>query len=229
MSPDEATVALYKYLHKHGSKSTLEEIQRFVEAGARLRDIETLYGPPLLYTLSLLCSIDILKYLIEKGGIDWSYKKGHFQYYFEDAPQLHYICIMYNTFKNQLLHVWHYCKGSYKIIDYELIHIYEKSGYTFDTYKRWLYRTHIDNTEFKDYKKEAIERQQHFGDYPLQVCKLFGVTPEQLEDGIPELPEHMYKHSLLPKENKLYCWNNFMEDPPSYYYTTSDDESSDTE
>jgi hypothetical protein len=229
MTPDEATVELYKYMHKHRSSSTLEEIQRFVEAGARLRDIETLYGPPLLYALNCLCNIDVLKYLIEKGGIDWSYKKGHFQYYLEDAPQLHHVSIMYNTFWNELLHMWHYCKGSYKIVDYELIRIFERNGYTIETYKRWLYRTHIDNTEFRDYKKEAIERQTLYGDYPLQVCMLFGVTPEQLEDGLPDLPEHTNKHSLLPKEDKPYCWNNFMKNPPFYYYTTSDEESSDTE
>ena len=48
MTPDEATVELYKYMNKQGTNSRLNDIQKFVEAGARLRDIETLYGPPLL-------------------------------------------------------------------------------------------------------------------------------------------------------------------------------------
>lgn len=230
MTPDEATIELYKYIYKNHRNSTVEGIQPLVEAGARLRDIETLYGPPLLHALSSKCSIPVLKYLIEKGGIDWNYKKGHFQYYLEDAPQLHHISIMYNTIRNELLHLWHYCKGSYIIVDYELIHTYESNGQSKEKYNKRLYRTHIDNTEIKDYKKEAIKLQQEFGDYPLQVCELFGVTSEELENGIPELPENTYDTSLLPKEDKSYCWNDLMDDPPWWYSPYgSDEESSDTE
>jgi hypothetical protein len=230
MTPDEATIELYKYIYKNHWNSTVEGIQPFVEAGARLRDIETLYGPPLLYALSSKCSIPVLKYLIEKGGIDWNYKKGHFRYYLEDVPQLHHVSIMYNTIRNELLHLWHSCKGSYTIVDYELIRTYEWNGYSKEKYNKRLYRTNIDDTEIKDYKKEAIKLQEKFGDYPLQVCELFGVTPEELENGIPELPENTYDKSLLPKEDKSYCWNHIMEKKPSWYYSSdSDTESSDTE
>ncbi len=60
MTPDEATVELYKCIDKNGKTTSLEEVQRYVEAGARLRDVETLYGPPLLYALRNRCRPPVL-------------------------------------------------------------------------------------------------------------------------------------------------------------------------
>jgi hypothetical protein len=218
MTPDEATVELYKYMHKHGSNSKLEEIQRFVEAGARLRDIETLYGPPLLYALECLCNIDILKYLIEKGGIDWSYKKGYYRYYFEDIPQIQYTLIIYNTLKNQLIHLWHFCKGSHVIDDYVLEFMFKSHGYMEEQYDRYLYRTHIDCTIPVNYKEMVSQRQEKYGSYILKVCKLFDITSEELESSVPELPDHLFDITLLPAEDKPYCWNTLMYEPVGYAY-----------
>jgi hypothetical protein len=219
MTPDEATVELYKYMHKHGASSALEEIQRFVEAGARLRDIETLYGTPLLYALKCMCNIPILNYLIEKGGIDWSYKKGHYEYYFEDYPQLYYIPILYNSFRNVLIGVWHFCKGSHRIHDYVLEFIFKYHGYTENDYKRYLYRNNLDNNVPVDHRKIALERQEMFKDYIYQVCELFGVTPEELDTWYPDLPDQPFDISLLPAEDKPYCWNDLMEEPVGYAYS----------
>lgn len=218
MTPDEATVALYKYMNKHRTNSKLEDIQPLVEAGARLRDIETLYGPPLLYALVCLCNIDILKYLIEKGGIDWSYKKGYYRYYLEDIPQIEYTVILYNTLKNQLLSLWHFCKGSHVLDDYVLEYMFKLHGYTEEQYDRYLYRTHIDCTIPVNYKKVALQRQEKYGSYILKVCELFGVTSEELESSVPELPDNLFDITLLPAEDKPYCWNTLMYEPVGYAY-----------
>jgi hypothetical protein len=218
MTPDEATVELYKYMNKQGTNSKLNDIQKFVEAGARLRDIETLYGPPLFYAIECLCNIDILKYLIEKGGIDWSYKKGYYKYYFEDNPQIQYTLIIYNTLKNQLIDLWHFCKGSHVHDDYVLEFMFKSHGYVKDQYNRYLYRTHIDCTIPVNYKEVAIQRQETYKDYILKVCELFGVTPEELETSVLELPDNLFDITLLPAEDKPYCWNTLMYEPVGYAY-----------
>jgi hypothetical protein len=218
MTPDEATVELYKYIHTHGSKSRLNDIQKYVEAGARLSNIETLYGPPLLYALNCLCDISILKYLIEKGGIDWSYKKGHYEYYFEDYPCIQFIPILYNTFQNALLQLWHFCKGSHDLDDNVLEFIFKSHGYKEEEYKNYLYNSHLDCTVPVNYKKVALQRQETYNEYILQVCELFGVSPENLETGVLELPDHPFDITLLPAEDKPYCWNTLMDKPVGCKY-----------
>jgi hypothetical protein len=57
-------------------------------------------------------------------------------------------------------------------------------------------------------------REYMYGEtYLEEVCELFGVTPEELENGILDLPDSIFDISLLPKEDKPYCWNHFMDRP----------------
>jgi hypothetical protein len=226
MTPDEATVELYKYIYENEHNTTLEDVQRYVEAGARLRDIETLYGPPLLLALYSKCRIPILKYLIEKGGIDWSYKKGKYMFYSEMEPAITLISITYNTFMNELIHTWHFCKGGRKADNQELMNIYRAKKVPKEECKNIVFRYPYEVDEYyndEDFCKELNQmyearcnriRKQYGGEeYARQVCELFGVTPEELEDGILELPEKYYDISLLPKEDKPYCWNMHINEP----------------
>ena len=224
MTPDEATVELYKCIYENEHNTTLEDVQRYVEAGARIRDIETLYGPPLLFALEQMCKPSILKYLIEKGGIDWSYKKGYYLYHFEMDPPIYFISISYNTYMNQLIHMWHNCKGSFNADNQELMNIYRDNNISEDKYKDMLYKP-IDeylnhNTDdYQLYKTRHDTILQQCGEtYAEQVCDLFGVTSEQLENGILELPEKSYDITLLPPEDKPYCWNYLIDKPVGHAF-----------
>jgi hypothetical protein len=225
MSPDEATIELYKYMYYGREKATLEDVQRYVEAGARLRDIETLYGPPLLLALYSKCKIPILKYLIEKGGIDWSYKKGKYMFYSETEPTITLLSITYNTFMNELIHTWHFCKGSRKADNQELMNIYRANKVPEEKYRYMLYQYPVEVDEYYDeefckelnlmYEARCDRIHNQYGGeaYARKVCTLFGVTPEKLEYGILELPEKDFDISLLPKEGKPYCWNENIDKP----------------
>ncbi len=224
MTPDEATVELYKCIFKNRENTALEDVQRYVEAGARLRDIETLYGPPLLFALESTCKIPILKYLIEKGGIDWSYKKGYYLYHFEMEPPVYFISISYNTYMNQLIHMWHNCKGSFNAKNQELLNIYQDNNISEDKYKDMLYKPideylNYDIEIYELYKARHETILQECGEtYAEQVCALFGVTQDELENGSIELPNKSYDTSLLPAEDKPYCWNNLMDKPVGHAY-----------
>ena len=235
MTPDEATVELYKCIYENEHNTTLEDVQRYVEAGARLRDIETLYGPPLLFALEQMCKPSILKYLIEKGGIDWSYKKGKYMFYSETEPIITLLSISYNTFRNGLIHMWHFCKGSRKADNQELMNIYRANKVPEETYKNMVFRYpyKVDeeyDTEYYDeeFCKELnlmhegrcnrIRRQYGGESYARAVCELFGFTAEELEDGILELPEKDYDRTLLPAEDKPYCWNEYIDKPVGHAF-----------
>jgi len=215
MTPDEATVALYKCMYYNEHKTKLEEVKQYVEAGARLRDIETLYGPPLLCALENMCPITVLNYLIEKGGIDWSYKKGGYLHYSEDDPWFEIMCIKYHTYRNELIRLWHYCKVTYKELNQELVNMFKIHDISEELYKNHL--MHVPKKEdsdielYEEYSGLRNARRHRYGEtYPEEVCKLFGVTPEELENGILDLPDSIFDISLLPKEDKPYCWNHFM-------------------
>ena len=230
MTPDEATVALYKCMYYNKDKSTLEEVKRYVEAGAYLRDIETLYGPPLLCALENLCRPPILKYLIEKGGIDWSYKKGKYTFYSEIEPTITLVYITYNTIQNELIHLWHFCKGSRKADNQVLLNFYRVNKYPKENWKYKLFRypVEVDEHYDEDFCREInlahegrckhIYEQYGGESYAREVCELFGVTPEELEDGILELPEKTYDISLLPAEDKPYCWNEYIDTPVGHAF-----------
>jgi hypothetical protein len=218
MTPDEATVALYKCIYNNHSNTTLEDVKKYVKAGARLRDIETLYGPPLLCALENRCSPPILKYLIKKGGIDWSYKKGRYIEYAEDEPWFEIECITYHTFKNELIRLWHYCKVTYKVLNQELINMFKIHNIPEEKYKEHLIMVptkYEGDPELYDiYLSICKERKYRYGEtYLEEVCDLFGVTPEELENGILELLDSIFDTSLLPKEDKPYCWNHLMDIP----------------
>jgi hypothetical protein len=216
MTPDEATVALYKCIDKNDRDTTLEDVKRYVEAGARLRDVETLYGPPLLHALNNLCKIPILKYLIEKGGIDWSYKKGRYIEYAEDEPWFYIDCITYHTFKNELIRIWHYCNVTFKVLNQELINMFKIHAIPEEKYKEYLLKVPTEYDEdvgfYDDYMSICKGRKYRYGEtYLEELCELFSVTPEELENGILELPDSIFDTSLLPVEDKPYCWNHVMD------------------
>jgi hypothetical protein len=231
MTPDEASVALYKCMYYNRQYTSLEEVQQYVEAGARLRDIETLFGPPLLCALNSMCKPPILKYLIEKGGIDWEYKKGKYTFYSEVEPTITLLYITYNTILNELIHMWHFCKGSYKADNQVLRAFYRINKITDEkyNYKYKLFRYPFEVDEYYDEEfckelnivhEERCKRiRETYGEtYAQEVCELFGITPEELEDGILELPEKTYDKTLLPAEDKPYCWNNYMHKPVGYAF-----------
>jgi hypothetical protein len=216
MTPDEATVALYKCIYHNERNTTLEDVQRYVEAGARLRDIETRYGPPLLWALCNMCSPPILKYLIEKGGIDWTYKKGRYISYSEDEPWFYIDCITYHTYKNELIRTWHFYRLTYKDINQELINMFKIHNIPEHRYKKHLATipSKDDEESYYSYTCLCNTRKQLCGEgYLEQMCELFGVTPDELENGILDLPDKMFDMSLLPKEDKPYCWNHSMDNP----------------
>ena len=249
MTPDEATVELYKCIHKNGKNTSLEDVQRYVEAGAHLRNVETLFGPPLLCALEHLCKPPILKYLIEKGGIDWEYKKGKYTFYSETEPTITLVYITYNTIRNELIHLWHFCKGSRKADNQILTAFYRINKITDKKYnykyKLFRYPFEVDEYYDEEYCKELNMmhearcnriRIQYGGEaYAREVCELFSLTPEELEDGVLELPEKTYDKSLLPAEDKPYCWNNYMDKPVGYafhelfIFPDSENEESDAE
>jgi len=235
MTPDEATVALYKCISNNREKTLIEEVKQYVEAGARLRDIETLYGPPLLCALENMCPIPILNYLIEKGGIVWSYKKGKYLFYSETEPTISLITITYNTIRNQLIYLWHFCKGSRKADNQVLLNIFKIYNIPEEEYKYKLFRYpyKVDENYKPEYYDEEfctelnlmhearykrICRQYGGESYARQVCELFNVTPEELEDGILELPTKKYDIKLLPKEDKPYCWDHYIDKPVGHAF-----------
>jgi hypothetical protein len=235
MTPDEATVALYKCMYNNNRNTSLEDVKQYVEAGARLRDVETLYGPPLLFALKQRCKPSILNYLIEKGGIDWSYKKGKYIFYSETEPTITLVTITYNTIRNELIYLWHFCKGSRKADNQVLLNIYKIHNVPEEEYKyklfRYPYKVNENyNPEYYDdefctelnlmheARCNRISRQYGGESYAREVCELFGVTPEELEDGILELPEKKYDVTLLPKEDKPYCWNEHIHKPVGHAY-----------
>lgn len=219
MTPDEATVALYNCIYTNGRNTTLEEIQRYVEAGAHLHNVETQYGPPLLFALECLCELPILKYLIEKGGIDWEYKKGRYIHLSEDDPAWFAIkCITYHSIKNELIRTWHHYKVTYKDLNQELINMFKIHAIPEKRYKKYLLRVPTkddkDKEEYYVYTTVCNARRRRVSEtYLEQICELFGVTPEELENGVLDLPDTVLDTSLLPVEDKPFCWNQLKDNP----------------
>jgi hypothetical protein len=209
---NEATQELYKTIYYGKENTNLEDVIKCVENGAYLTGITSSYGIPLLYAMNEWCSPNIIKYLAEKGGVDWDYKVPFKVEYYAYYPDLKHIIdidyISYNSIKNLLIDL-KYSLENNPIIQNIIFKKYKnenpKFKYISQKPKKYLMNENINEkiNKYIEYLKEYCNilninyNDLHYRDYI--ICEPITYNYIMDENGFIPLDDNPY--NWKPKYN----------------------------
>ena len=218
---DEATQELYKVIFYNKEKTKLEDIQWLVEQRCYLSGITAIYGLPLVHALKMNCDKEIIRYLVEKCGIDsndknicidevYQYKK-----YFSKKTNTHLTGITftlsyyrYNTVKNYFINLYKRINGDSKMFTAICNRIIDERGWGEKEELNPLY------VSFGEEGREAyIEKIR-------ELCEICKINYDELKNETFELPDNIVDCEI-PQDTQSYNWNwhDFV-----YYVIESDPE-----
>jgi hypothetical protein len=211
---NKATKELYRILYKiekREKKAKLEDIKKCVEDGAYLNGIRVYYGLPLLYAISILCPPDIIAYLVEKGGIDWTYKEPVKSDYYRIHPnkryRLYFTYIFYYSIMNVLISKKYYYTNNGHILKNLTFRQFKKECPRFKYFKQTPKHIFIMG-------KKSIQTIKLLKEY----CKILNIKYEDLHHKNFELPD------VVHYDDERDYGDYFPKDDQPYYYDPENDD-----
>lgn len=214
---DEATYKLYKAICRCPNKQERYNIiKEAIAEGAQLQDNDTSVGTPLIYAIYTEKSIDIIKLLVDAGGVDFEYETyGLYDFWFiEKNNILKYTDTPFDTNREYVFFDRHILakKNLYNMLVYKYMYAVHKHKDIVDIINTYIvqfnknYPENIKIYECTKYDNIRIDEQKY--KYICDICNIIGLDINIIKDKAFEMLEDIFDEDFIPDDEYPY---NFYE------------------
>jgi hypothetical protein len=172
----ELTSILFSILNTKKENTKLTDIMDLIEKGVLLTFNTKYRSTPLMSAIKNMCTIDVVKYIIEKGGIDWDSKIIEESFIMFIGHSTEYL--YYNNLHMCLYKLYNYSTKNYNKFYKQISEEMFKQGYTESLIK-------IRNKG----RKKIFDKKVY--DLLLQYCEALNIKHWMLDKTPIQFPEKM--------------------------------------